>query len=73
MFRFLLFLVGLVIILYYLSKAIFAFFGQIGQPNPPRKAHEPEPTPTPKIHPDDIEDAEFEDIPEEPRKSETPK
>ena len=73
MFRFLMFLGGLVVILYYLFKAVGAFFGQVGQPNPPRKAAEPEPTPTPKIHPDDIEDAEFEDIPEEPSKSETPK
>jgi hypothetical protein len=71
MVRFLLFLAGLGIIIYYLIKAVAAFFGQIGQPHQPRKNPESEPPPKPKIHPNNIEDAEFEDIPEKPKNSGT--
>lgn len=71
MLRTLLFIIGLGIILYYLSRAISAFFGQIGRQSPLPKADESDEPATPKIRPEDIEDAEFQDIIEQSEDSET--
>jgi len=67
--RTLLFLVALYLILYLLVKSIGAFFRQIGrQQSKPNVSKTEEPKRVFPVRSEDIEDAEFEDLPENPDK-----
>ena len=62
--RTLLFLAALYLILYLLAKSLGAFFRQVGQTKPKPKMPKAKEKPILRIRKEDVEDAEFEDIPE---------
>ncbi|KPL07620.1 hypothetical protein AMJ86_03755 [bacterium SM23_57] len=68
--RTLLFLVALYLILYLLAKSLGAFFRQVGQSKPKPKMPKTKEQPVLHIRKEDVEDAEFEDIPEDKKNKE---
>ena len=63
--RTLLFLAALYLILYLLAKSLKAFFRQLGRQHPKPTIPEEKETPVLRVRKGDVEDAKFEDLPDE--------
>jgi hypothetical protein len=70
--RTLLFLTALYLILYLLAKSLRSFFRKMGQQQPKPPVQEKKEEPVLRIRKQDIEDAKFEDLPEDKDASESP-